>query len=361
MSTGMNHKLLSISIAGLAVLAACGAPDSEQPPNRANAAGSERAAGQVVTVDDTIIESMLDASGVAEPITRSTLSTKLMGTVMAVLVHEGDLVSAGQPLVRIDARDMAAKQSQVEAAIAEAESVHRDALTQAERIRALHADSAATRAQLDAAETGLARAESAVRQARARAAELDVIADYSVVRAPFAGVVTQRLVDPGAFAAPGAPLVTVQDNRRLRVTVTVAPAAARGIDRGTRVMASVEGTTVPATVEGVVPAAAGNLYTINAIVQNAAGRLLAGSAATLQLPQGERRAVLIPSAAVRREGDLTGVTVHGATVDELRWVRLGEVHGDLVEVLGGLRPGDHLLVPDDADAPPKAAADSQRR
>lgn len=354
-SYSKSHKLLSLPAAGLAILAACGAPDVKQPAG----AAAERAPGQVVTIADTMVQATLDAAGVAEPVAQSTLSTKLMGTVTAVLVKEGDRVAAGQPLVRIDARDLAARQSQVGAGIAEAEAVRRDAETQAGRIRALHADSAATRAQLDAAETGLARAEAAVRQARAGAAELEVMADYSVVRAPFAGVVTQRFVDPGAFAAPGAPLVTVQDARQLRVSATVAPEAARGLARGARIMATVEGTTAPATIEGVVPAPAGNVYTINAIIDNADGRLLAGSAATLGLPQGERQAVLIPTAAVRREGDLTGVLVRGASADELRWVRLGAKFGDRAEVLGGLRAGDQVVVPDGAPAR-GAAADGGR-
>lgn len=360
MSTATSHRLLSITIAGLAVLAACGAPDAGREPESLAAATADRTPGQVVAVADTTIQATLDAAGVAEPFTQSTLSTKLMGTVVAVLVREGDHVAAGQPLVRIDARDLAAKQTQVGAAIAEAEAVHRDAVTQAGRIRALYADSAATRAQLDAAETGLARAEATVRQARAGAAELDVVADYSVVRAPFAGVVTRRFVDPGAFAAPGAPLVTVQDGRRLRVSVTVAPEAALGLARGAGVTATVEGTTVPATVEGVIPAATGNLYTINAIVENRDGRLLAGSAATLQLPRGPRQALLIPSAAVRRQGDLTGVLVRGATADELRWVRLGAEHDGHFEVLGGLRAGDQVVVPA-GDVPQAAVAADGRR
>jgi multidrug efflux pump subunit AcrA (membrane-fusion protein) len=57
--------------------------------------------------------------------------------------------------------------------------------------------------------------------------------------------------------------------------------------------------------------------------------------------------VVIPSAAVRREGDLTGVLVRGAAGDELRWVRLGATAGDRTEVLGGLRAGDRVVVPGD--------------
>ena len=79
-----------------------------------------------------------------------------------------------------------------------------DAEVQAGRIRALYADSAATRAQLDQAETGLARADGrAWPAARGMAAELAATASYAEVRAPFAGVVTRRFVDPGSFAAPG--------------------------------------------------------------------------------------------------------------------------------------------------------------
>lgn len=336
----MNQRSLSLLLAGASVLAAACGPDVEHASTPVT-----RAPGPVAVVLDTTIAATLDAAGVAEPIMQATLSTKLMGTVTAVLVREGDRVAAGQPLVRIDARDIAAKQSQTRAGLAEAEAVRHDAVTQAGRIRALYADSAATRAQLDAAETGLARAEAAVQQAHAGASEIAVMSDYSVIRAPFNGTVTRRFVDPGAFAAPGAPLVAVQDGRRLRISASVAPDAARGLTRGVTITATIEGTPAAATIEGVVPASAGNLYTVNALVDNVNGRWLPGSAATLQLPRGTRRGLLVPSAAVRHQGDLTGVLVRGARGDELRWIRLSDDYGTFTEVLGGLRAGDRVVVP----------------
>lgn len=336
----MNQRTLFLLLGGASVAAAaCASPDAERASTPIT-----RAPGTVAVVLDTTIVATLDAAGVAEPIMQATLSTKLMGTVTAVLVREGDRVAAGQPLVRIDARDIAAKQSQVRAGLAEAEAVRRDAVTQAGRIRALYADSAATRAQLDAAETGLARAEAAVQQAHAGASEVAVMSDYSLIRAPFSGTVTRRFVDPGAFAAPGAPLVAVQDGRRLRISASVAPDAARGLARGVVIPATIEGRATTATIEGIVPASAGNLYVINAIVENASGQLLPGSAATLYLPRGTRRAVLVPSAAVRHEGDLAGVLVRDVRGDELRWVRLGDSYGNHTEVLGGLRGGDKVVV-----------------
>ncbi|NIP79748.1 MAG: efflux RND transporter periplasmic adaptor subunit, partial [Gemmatimonadetes bacterium] len=263
--------------------------------------------------------------------------------------REGDRVTAGQPLVRIDASDLAAKRAQVEASIREAEAVVRDAETQAGRMRALYEEDAAPKAQLDAAETGLERARARLSTARAAAAEVDAVARYATVRAPFDGVVTSRFVDPGDFAAPGAPIMTVLDDRRLRIAATAAPDAVQGIGRGDTLSARIEGRPARAVVEGVVPSATGALYTVNAVVDNDGRRFLPGSAATLRLPQGERTAVVVPRSAVLRRGDLTGVRVKRDGGADLRWVRLGRDLGETVEVLSGLQPGDVVLLPDEAE------------
>ena len=328
-------------IGGLTALAACG----EKPTHQELGATAAAPPGSVIEVRDTLIPSILEAAGTAEPVQRATLSTKLMGAVTAVPVHEGERVRAGQVLARIDARDVTARQSQAQAGVAEAEAVHRDAVTQARRFQALYADSAATRAQLDAAETGLARAEAGVRTARAAASEVDVMRGYAELRAPFAGIVSQRFVDPGAFVAPGTPVVAVVDGSRLRISVTVAPDAARALAPGTRLDGTIEDQPVDAVVEGVAPTPTGALYTVNAIVANPRGGHPAGGAATLRIPRGTRSGILIPAAALVREGDLTGVRVRTAAGLELRWVRLGPATDGAIEVLSGLRPGDRVFVP----------------
>ncbi|HEX4932257.1 MAG TPA: efflux RND transporter periplasmic adaptor subunit, partial [Gemmatimonadaceae bacterium] len=302
-------------------------------------------AGVAYVVRDTTITATQEATAVAEPFAQATLSTKLMGTVTAVLVREGDKVAAGQPLVRIDARDLDAKRQQVQAGIASAEAMYREAELMATRMRALFADSAAPKAQLDAAEAGLARARAGVSAARAGESEIDAVAGYSVIRAPFTGTVTQRFVDPGAFAAPGAPLVTVQDHRTLRVAATVAPDVAAGVRRGSVVPVTVEGVAAEARVEGIVPAPGGSLYTINAIVPNRDGTLLAGGASRLMVGTGTRQALLVPARALRREGDLVGVLVSSGGVTTTRWLRTGTLVGDHVEVLAGLAAGDTVRVP----------------
>ena len=332
------HSIIPVLL--VAAAAACGRPASQTEPAAATGTLPATAA-----VRDSMVESVIEAAGTAEPYRRAVLSTRLMGSVLDVNVHEGDAVAAGALLVRIDARDLEARAAQVSAQQAEADAVRRDARTQAERIRRLYADSVATRAQLDAAETGLARAEAAARQAAAAGDELRATAGYAEVRAPFAGTITQRAVDPGAFASPGAPLVTVEDAGRLRITASAAPASVRSLRRGQRIEARVEDVTVGAVIEGIVPAPGGATYDVNAIVENPGGRMLPHSAATLLLPQGRTTTRLIPAASVIRDGDLTSVRVANNGALTVRWVRLGRAVGSSVEVLSGLDAGDQVALP----------------
>ncbi len=331
------------SIAGLvSVLALAGAACGTTPESH-EARGLD-VTGTPLVLRDTVVPLVLDASGTAEPIQRAEVATKLPARVLEVRVREGDRVTAGQVLVRVDGRDVAARREQVNANLAGATAAHTEALAGATRIRALYADSAAPRATLDAAEAGLARAEAAVRAARAAGAEVDAMGDYATLRAPFAGVVTRRMADPGSFAGPGMPLVVVEDPSRLRLSVTAAPEAVAAVRAGMRLAGTVAGQPVEAVVEGLAPAPGGHLVTVNALVANRGGAAFPGSAATLALPQGERRAILLPDAALVREGDLTGVYLRKGGVTDLRWVRLGRRAGGHAEVVAGLAPGDTVIV-----------------
>lgn len=319
------------------LVAACGgeAPEATSAPAATG--------GTVVAVRDTVIAATSEATGIAAPLESATLSTKLMASVEQVLVLEGARVAKGQLLVRLDLRDLAAKRLQAEAALADVEAQRDLALVHATRMRALHADSAAPTAMLDAAESGLRRAEAGVRAAKAGLAELAAVTSYGEVVAPFDGVIARRFVDPGAFVAPGAPLVTVDRVGALRVTATVPAANAAALKAGATIEASIDGAVFPARVEGTARAGAGT-YTVNALVTNDQATILGGTAATLRLPTGERKALLVPTAAIARQGDLATVRRRTAEGDLLTVVRTGVVVGAFTEVLGGLVATDSVVV-----------------
>jgi RND family efflux transporter MFP subunit len=301
--------------------------------------------GQVIVVRDTIVPDDFSAPATTEPVMSATLSTKLTGRVVEIRVREGDVVAAGAILVRLDDRDLSARRDQADAGVRAADAAHNEARLNAQRLRSLFADSAAPRAQLDAAEDGLVRAEQAARGARAMAAEVEALADYAEVRAPFGGVIVQRFVDPGAFAAPGMPLVQIDDPSRLRVVAAVPPSTASSVRRGSTLGVSIEGTSVTGTVEGVVPVGGASLANVQVLVENASRRFSSGSAATVTIPGVPRKTFLVPLRAIIRNGDLSGVRVNADGRIVTRWVRTGRERGEVIEVLSGISAGDSIVVP----------------
>lgn len=331
----------AIVLAAAVVVAACAPADARVT----NDTSSVTASGEVITIADTTLTSTLEATGIAAPLREATLSTKLMASVVGVDVLEGSVVRAGQVLVRLDARDLAAKREQVQAGLSAAQAMHTQASAQVARIRSLHQDDAAPTAMLEQAETQFAQATAGLRAAQAASAELAAVESYAALTAPFAGTVTARFVDPGAFAAPGAPLVHLQDASQLRITVHVSPNIARTLARSARVEVRIEGQSDVATVEGIVPAM-GGLLAINALVDNRDGRHPANGAATLAMPTGTQRGIAVPEAALIREGDLVGVLLRTNDGDVRRWIRTGATSNGLVAVTAGLRVGDQVVIRD---------------
>lgn len=336
----MGFRNLLLTVSTIPLLAACAETPAAESP--AIVAADP---GMIVVVRDTMLPDAVDAPADVEPLLESTLSTKLMGRVVEVAVREGDHVRAGALLVRLDDRDLGARREQAQASLRSAEAALEEARLLAGRMRALFADSAAPRAQVDAAEAGLIRAEQSVRAARAGATEVESLADYFAIRAPFNGTIVQRFVDPGALAAPGSPLIRIEDASRIRLMASIAPPLASRVRRGATIEVSIEGVRTSGRVEAVLPARSASLVTVQVIVDNADGRYSSGSAATVSVPGETRMAMLVPVAALVHTGELAGVRIRSGGAVMTRWLRLGRVRGDYVEVLSGLSAGDSVVVP----------------
>lgn len=325
---------------GIALLVGCEREAKMEPP------APHREEGVVVVVRDSVVDEVFEATGTAQAILQADLSTRLMGKVVAVSVQAGQPVRSGQVLARIDGQEMAARSRGVGSGLDAARSQLELARTHAARVRRLYADSAATKAMLDQAETDLQRAQAGLSQLEAQASELASVAGYATITAPFPGMVTARLVDPGALAAPGQPLLRVEDATRLRVSVNTTPEKAARIQAGSRLEGRMGARPFAAVVEGVVPSQAGNLVAIHALVDNRHDSLRSGAAATLLLPRGKRLARLVPEEGLVREGDLVGVWGRGGRGDVKRWIRIGSrFAGGRFEVLAGLQDGDTIVVP----------------
>jgi RND family efflux transporter MFP subunit len=331
---------------GTAILLSWSCGHEEGPGRRAESAVPV----EVARVETVQVPLVTRAVGSTESYARAALSTRLMGLVTEVAVEEGQAVRRGQVLVRIENQDLTARQRQAEAGLKEARAVQANAEKAVERLRNLRRQNAVPQQALDEAETGAARALAAVTTAEQAVREIEVNLEYSEVRSPLDGTVVRKQAHAGDLSAPGAPLLEVERLDPIKVTVEVNEGDLTWVAIGQEVeveIASLRNAPIRrGRVEALNPAAdpASRTFRVTVVVPNPDGAIGSGMFARVGFPKGTRPAILVPAAAVVREGQLEGVYLIDGGQARLRWVRLGRAFGDRVEVLSGLEPGQRVAV-----------------
>ena len=178
---------------------------------------------------------------------------------------------------------------------------------------------------------------------------------YTQLLAPFAGVVTARMVDPGSMAAPGVPLLQIDQAGALRLEATVDESTIAAIHQGMKAQVAINGASsakVTGAVAEINPAADPTSHSFLVRVDlPSSSQLRAGMYGTADFADGTRLAILIPRSAVVVRGSLACAYVLDAQgIAQLRSLTLGATQGDLVEVLSGLSAHEHLVdAPSDRD------------
>jgi RND family efflux transporter MFP subunit len=292
--------------------------------------------------------------GVVEAVRSADLSAQTAGRVTAVEVDVNDRVTAGTVLLRISAIEQEAGANTARAQLRAAEATAADAERNYTRFAALSGAQYVSRAQVDQARTARDAAVAARDAARAQLAQAAQQANYTVVRAPFAGVVASRDVEPGESVAPGQSLMRVYAPGELRIEVAVPQSRAEAIrnDPRARVRLADGRDVVPAEVT-VFPAADIASHSVNVRVRlpDLSPAPAPGTTAKVLFDADEKTGngtartdlVRIPASAVAQRGELSGAYVREGNRLVLRQLRLGARDGDSVEVISGLNPGDKVV------------------
>lgn len=325
---------------------------------------------------------LVESGGIVNATTSATLAGRIVATVTAVRVRAGDRVQAGDLLVQLDDRDLtAARQRAEEGAIAagrarEAATAEREAAmadqafarTTSDRIGGLFTREAATAQERDqaaaalrAAEARAAAAEARVTQFAAEAAAAGhavtasgVSASFAAIRAPFAGVVVERLVDPGDLTAPGMPLLRLDGTGGFRLDVVVDDARLPGLAPGTPVEAVIDGAgTMPANVVEIARQGGNaHAFVVKIALPDRTG-LRSGLFGRARFSTGTADALVVPRRALVTRGQLSMVWVIADGHARMRAVAPGEGStADAVEVVGGVTAGERVIV-----APPPGLRD----
>lgn len=296
--------------------------------------------------------------GTVEAVREAVLSAQTAGRVTAIDADVNDRVAAGQILLRLTVVEQQAGVDAARAQLRAAEASAVEAERQFQRFSALAKDNYVSRAQLDQARSARDAANAARDAARAQLSSAGQNADYTTVRAPYAGIVSARRVEPGETVNPGQPLLTVYAPDDLRIEVRVPQSAADAIrsQPGARVRFD-DGTTVDAREVVVYPAAdpASHSVPVRVLLPRMAEAIAPGTTAKVVFAIGDdAHALRVPTASVLRRGELTAVYVVKDGRVLLRQLRLGASEGGSVEVLAGLRAGE--VVARDPEAAVQAVA-----
>lgn len=316
----------------------------------------------VVTATAGAVEAILEISGTLAPRTRVPVKPRLPGALDAVLVEIGDAVTAGQPIARIDRREIDAQADAAAAAVSvaragleSAEASLANAVLEADRAKVLFEAGALPRQRLDAAQTAhragaaqrelaaatLAQADASLRRAR------EVQRDATMT-SPLTGFVVERNYDAGA--TPGdLPVVVVADLRQMKLEAGVSEMEAGRLRVGMK--ARIEAQAKPGqTFEGQLAAIAPEVdernrhFRIDVRVPNEQRDLLSGMYATARIvTSSEADAILVPREAIgTRDGKRVVLKVEDGGVTTVE-VLEGLSDGPRVQIVKGLAAGDTVV------------------
>ncbi len=309
-------------------------------------------------VQATSLAQRASVDGVVEAVRDSTLAAQVQGAVVLLAVKPGDVVKAGQELVRIDARaaaqNAAASAAQVDAAKAGLLAARREY----ERQQQLFEKRYISQAALDRSSAQWQAAQAQVQSLQAQAGAAMTQSGFFSVKAPYAGVVSEVPVALGDMALPGRALVRLHDPAAWRVTATVphtvAPALAGAATLELELPAlAAPRLSVPGTAAQVLPAvdAATHTAQVRITLPGAPPGIAPGMFARLWLPAQAGSRLAVPQSALVRRAEMTGLYVlDGEGRPLLRQVRVGRSEGGQVEILSGVRPGDKVATDPQAAA-----------
>ena len=296
----------------------------------------------------------LDA--VVEAVRQTTLSAQVPGAITSLGVKAGDVVKAGQELLRIDARSASQNAVASDAQVDAAQSAMNVAAKDYERQKQLFQKQYISQSALDRAQAQWQAAQAQVKAQRAQAGVARTQSGFFIVNAPYAGVISDVPVALGDMAMPGRALVTMHDPSALRVTAAVPQSVAATMGDASLIqfeLPGLPGLLRPTQVQ-VLPVVDAATHTVQVRLGLPAGLkgVTPGLFARIWLPTGPSSGAIaqgehfyVPASAVVRRSEMTGLyVVNPEGLAVLRQVRLGSTKGDLVEILSGVSKGDKVAV-----------------
>lgn len=382
-----SSKAIFLILPALLALGAC----SSHPASEKKQADPPAVAVRTATASRQQVPDVYEATGTVRARVTTVLSARLMGHIREIRAQVGDTVKAGQVIAVIDAREIetalrqaeAARQEagnampEVENAIAAAKAQLDLATATFNRMKSLADQKSITPQEFDEASARLRMAEANVRMAEAKrtqlqqkirqaeegVAQVGIQKGYSEVTAPFAGIVIERKAEPGTLAAPGMPILVVEQMGGYRLEAAVEEARLGSVRVGSQAEVKLDAfdRALTGNVSEVTPALDPGSRTFTAKIDLPGGLpLRTGMFGRARFTLGQHDALLVAAQAVVTEGQVRKVFVLSDGRARARLVTTGAEHGGQVEILSGLEGGETIVSPTPAGLPDGAKVEVRR-
>lgn len=293
--------------------------------------------------------------GRLEAINQSTISAQTSGIVESVTVDVNDRVAAGDTLVLINNSQQQAQLSQAQANLAQAQALNEDAQILLKRNRSLLAKKTVSQGTFDSSIAQAKSTQASVLAAKAQVKQAQEQLSYTHVKAPYAGIVSQRMVQVGELVSPGQPLMEGFSPKHLRA-ITAIPqklAAQLKISASNPIKIQALGEMIQAEKYTLFPFADSHYSSIRARIDLPSREddsLLPGTWVEVLVPIEDKKGIYLPSSAILQQGEVASIYVKNPSSGQfkLRYVRLGQVlnqeFGQQVQIISGLSPDEEIAI-----------------
>jgi RND family efflux transporter MFP subunit len=292
-------------------------------------------------------EFLLD--GTVEAINRTTITAQTSGQVEAILFDVDDFVEQGAVLVKLKETEQKARLNQAEADLKEAVARLQEAEDEYRRISDMHEKKLVSQSQMDKATAALKSARARQDSSSAKLIQASEQFEYTRIKAPYSGIVTERHVQVGEVASPGQPLISGISLNQLRVLVDVPQSLISTIREQNKALVLMpDSEVIEAAKLTVFPYAheGSNTFRVRVDLPEGVSGLFPGMFVKVAFVTGIKQALVVPRESVVYRSEVTAVYVVGKDGHvSFRHVRPGNPAANgKIEVIAGLSEGEQVAV-----------------
>lgn len=282
--------------------------------------------------------------GRIEAVNQATVSAQTSGRIAELPFDVNDFVDAGEVIMRFTDTEQRAALTRSQASLEEGQARYEQADQEFARVSSMFENGTVSQARFDQAKANRDAALARRNAARSGVETAKEQLEYTVVRAPYAGIVAKRHVELGEMVSPGQPLITGLSLQSLRVNVDVPQSMFHSIRTIGKAFVYVDDERIAAAQLTFFPVAdaAANTFRVRVDLPDGSATLYPGMFVKVGFVVGETKRLLIPVEAVVRRSELSAVYVARDDQVSLRQVRLGRRYNDSIEVLAGLSEGESV-------------------